>query len=271
MEKVSENEARKVYEKYIEEGLSMFPPFKGYGCKIVQFSMDEPEMYKTLFFGKKDISYEQYLEDQMEWKKILPSVQSSFGLSEREAKVLFRDMTIYLHGLASLFVNGACVMSEAEVSAHFGNVCRGLLMAIKSPKDERIKIIPSQTETQLGNIDDYIKGKKNVIVGYGPSKEKYQIHLDAILYFEAVGENVLAYTKANVYEIKHRLYKIEDVVKNMEFIRISKSLLVNIKKIIAISSAEGGRKSILLDNGENILASRMYVKELMLQMKESEE
>lgn len=271
MGKINIEEARRVYESYVDEGLHMFPPFKGYGIKIIQFSIDEPELYKALFLEKKDVSYDQYLSEQMEWEKVLPAIQASFGLSEKESKELFRYMTIYLHGLASLFVNSACVMTDEEISAHLGNVCRGLLMTLKSPKDERTKFVPSQTETNLGNVEDYIKGKKNVIVGYGPSKEMYQIRLDAILYFEAVGENVFAYTKGNVYEIKYRLYKIEEVVKALDYVRVSKSLLVNMKKIDSISSADGGRKNIHMVNGETVVASRMYVKELMNQMKESQD
>lgn len=271
MSTISEQEARQVYEQYVSEGLSMFPPFKGFGMKFIQFSIDEPEMYRILFLSKKEYTFKEYLLEQFGWERLIPYVKESFELNEKDARELCKHIMFYAHGLATLFANSTCVMTEQEISETLGDICRAFLMEIKAPKDERTKVIPSQTETHLGNLTDYIKGKKNVIVGYGASKEMYQIRLDAILYFEAVGENVFAYTKGNVYEIKHRLYKIEEVVKHMDFIRVSKSLLVSVNKISSVSSAEGGRKNILLVNGETVVASRMYVKELMSQLKESEE
>lgn len=41
--------ARKKYEEYVEAGLKMLPPFKGFGMMFVQFAIDEPEMFKCLF------------------------------------------------------------------------------------------------------------------------------------------------------------------------------------------------------------------------------
>lgn len=269
MKEATKEMAHKIYEEYIEEGLKMFPPFKGFGMKFIQFSIDEPEYFKSLFMSRNDLSYIEFLESKIEWNRVIPSVQAAFSLNERDARLLFKNMMIYSFGLASLFVNSACVMTEEEISEHIGNACRGFLATIKMPKDERTKIIPSAESQDLGKVEDYISGKRNVIVGYGANKEMYQIRLDAILYFEAVGENVFAYTRGNVYEIKHRLYKIEEIVKNFEFIRVSKSLLVSKNKITSISSGEGGRKNILMLNGETVVASRLYVKDLMNEMKGS--
>lgn len=39
-EKMIEGVARKKYEEYVEAGLKMFPPFKGFGMMFVQFAID---------------------------------------------------------------------------------------------------------------------------------------------------------------------------------------------------------------------------------------
>ena len=49
-----------------------------------------------------------------------------------------------------------------------------------------------------------------------------------IYYFEAVDNKVFAYCKQSVYEVKERLYQLEEVIEELPFMRISKSMIVNI-------------------------------------------
>ena len=52
-----------------------------------------------------------------------------------------------------------------------------------------------------------------------------------IYYFETVDNKVFAYCKQSVYEVKERLYQLEEVIEELPFMRISKSMIVNIEKI----------------------------------------
>lgn len=110
-------------------------------------------------------------------------------------------------------------------------------------------------------------GDANKITGYGEHRELYRISTDEILYFEAVGEKVFAYTEQEIYEIKNRLYQIEEKVNAYDFTRASKSMLVNTDRISSIASISGSRGKIMMDNGEAVIASRMYYKPLLSSMK----
>ena len=110
-------------------------------------------------------------------------------------------------------------------------------------------------------------GDANKITGYGEHRELYRISTDEILYFEAVGEKVFAYTEQEIYEIKNRLYQIEEKVNSYDFTRASKSMLVNTDRISSIASISGSRGKIMMDNGEAVIASRMYYKPLLSSMK----
>lgn len=110
-------------------------------------------------------------------------------------------------------------------------------------------------------------GDANKITGYGEHRELYRISTDEILYFEAVGEKVFAYTEQEIYEIKNRLYQIEEKVNAYDFTRASKSMLVNTDRILSIASISGSRGKIMMDNGEAVIASRMYYKPLLSSMK----
>ena len=115
---------------------------------------------------------------------------------------------------------------------------------------------------ELQEICNYIEGKKSQIVGYGENKEVYKLDLNEILYFEAVGELVFAYTKTQIYEIKMRLYQIEEATKQNMILRVSKSFLVNIRKIKSVRPALNGRFIATMINGEEVLISRQYAKEV---------
>ena len=42
-------EAGKIYGRYVERGLSMNPPFKGYGMETIRFAREEPNLFRLLF------------------------------------------------------------------------------------------------------------------------------------------------------------------------------------------------------------------------------
>ena len=51
----------------------------------------------------------------------------------------------------------------------------------------------------------------------------------------------------------------EEVIEELPFMRISKSMIVNIEKILHISPALGGRFEAVLENDEKVIISRLYV------------
>ena len=84
--------------------------------------------------------------------------------------------------------------------------------------------------------------------------------LDAkdILYFESVDKRTFCYTKDAVYECPLRLYEIEEKLGCVDFLRISKSVVVNFGAIRSIHPDFGGRLTLTLENGERQCVSRQY-------------
>jgi DNA-binding LytR/AlgR family response regulator len=83
-----------------------------------------------------------------------------------------------------------------------------------------------------------------------------------VYYFEGVDNKVFLYCKQNVYETKLKLYEIEEQYQNTNYIRASKSVILNVAKIKSISPAYSGRFEATLFNGEKVVISRQYVPEL---------
>lgn len=83
-----------------------------------------------------------------------------------------------------------------------------------------------------------------------------------IYYFESVDNHVCACCKESVYDVKQKLYELEQIYEHTDFIRISKAMIVNVSKISKIVPMFNGRLEAVLSNGERVVISRQYVPDL---------
>ena len=103
----------------------------------------------------------------------------------------------------------------------------------------------------LSLIGNTVAGERDGAVSFIPLKDIY--------YFESVDNKTFFYTKDEVYEIKARLYELSEKLSNTSFVRISKSVIANLRKLKSIRRTKGSRLEALLANGEKLLVSRQYV------------
>ena len=116
--------------------------------------------------------------------------------------------------------------------------------------DERINEIIRLIKLHHGSIDVFREEKQ------------YQIPLSDIYYIEAVEERTFLYLEKECYESRRRLYEFEELLSERSFARISKSVIVNMMKIVAIKPALNGRFLCQLKNDEKVIISRKYVPEI---------
>ena len=95
----------------------------------------------------------------------------------------------------------------------------------------------------------------------------YEVPVSDIFYIESVDNKGFIYTKDNVYETKQKLYELEELLKEKHFLRISKSMLLNLMKVSAIKPALNSRFTAQLQSGEQVVISRKYVPELRKALK----
>lgn len=89
-----------------------------------------------------------------------------------------------------------------------------------------------------------------------------QVDPSDVYYFEAVDNKVFLYTKEKVYETKSKLYELEEQFGYTNFIRVSKSVILNLSKVESFYPEFNGRFEALMKNKERVLISRQYVPEL---------
>ncbi len=93
-------------------------------------------------------------------------------------------------------------------------------------------------------------------------KELYFINTSEILYFDSVDNRTFLYTEDDVMEINQRLYELENILSDKDFIRISKSQIVNINKIQSLKPELNRTILATMCNNEKLSISRKYVKSI---------
>lgn len=86
-----------------------------------------------------------------------------------------------------------------------------------------------------------------------------QVMPKEVFYFEAVDNKVFLYLEKDVYETKQKLYELEERFRGTDFVRVSKSVILNLSKVKSLSPAFNGRFEATMKNGEKLIVSRAYV------------
>ncbi|AKP67451.1 hypothetical protein ABM34_07845 [Companilactobacillus ginsenosidimutans] len=121
-----------------------------------------------------------------------------------------------------------------------------------SEKDDEFNDILNKIkdiESQLGTINGYSEGSV------------YSIALSDVLFFETNDRNIYAHTTDNSYLVHHRLYELEDNLPN-NFLRISKSSILNVDEILSLSTSVTGNLVQFRDSYKSVYVSRRFLKEL---------
>lgn len=128
-------------------------------------------------------------------------------------------------------------------------------------EEEQIIIRCRQMSRELLGLIDNFKSHRHTIIGLDGS-DIHRIDPSQIYYFEAVDNKVFICCREKVFESKYRLYEVEDIFSNSDFLRISKSVILNLRRISFLSPGFSGRLEATLDNQEKVIISRQYVPDL---------
>lgn len=131
---------------------------------------------------------------------------------------------------------------------------------VDSPSAEQATIWATSKTNDIQNAIDLLEGNSNSIPVFKDGKT-LKCKQNAIYYIESVDKRTYIYTKDDCYETKYRLYELEELLSGL-FVRCSKAMIVNLRKVKAVKSDIGGRLETTLLNDEEILISRSYVKDV---------
>lgn len=116
-----------------------------------------------------------------------------------------------------------------------------------------------EVQSVINDLNAYF-GESIVVKNEAGDKES--IHICDILSFEAVGPKVYARTVKGKYTVLKKLYELEEALNPKEFCRISKSEIINIKKISKVDLSISGTLRVIFKDGTDTYASRRNIRNL---------
>jgi len=90
------------------------------------------------------------------------------------------------------------------------------------------------------------------------NEQTHLLNISDILYIESVDRKTFLYTDNEVYETVLKLYELEERLTGDDFIRATKSSIINFGKVKSLRSDFGGKMLCTLENGEIVTVSRQY-------------
>ena len=137
---------------------------------------------------------------------------------------------------------------------------------IERDKPEILEIRCHEISDEVREIVAFVKSRQGQLTGTADDR-MYEIAVSDIFYIESVDNKTFIYCKNREYETKQKLYELEEILREKHFLRVSKSVLLNLMKVGSIKPALNSRFTAVLFSGEQVIISRKYVPELKKALK----
>lgn len=143
------------------------------------------------------------------------------------------------------------------------------IKVISEEQEERAELFIRKEDKEIQELARYLEMEqfRHGILVCQKGKDICRLHMRAIYYIESLQEIQYIHTEKEVYTTKQRLYSLERELPE-GFVRISKSVILNMEKVKEYRPVMGGMMMAELANGEKTYISRKYLKELREKIRE---
>lgn len=118
-------------------------------------------------------------------------------------------------------------------------------------------------EETINNLDEMIKilsKGESLFISVENSRGVKRVSVDTIEYFEAFENEVFALIGKERFYVLEKLYVLEQTLTQKNFVRVSKSFLVNIAHIEYIRPMLNSKLKLIMTNKDSVEVNRTYVK-----------
>lgn len=128
-------------------------------------------------------------------------------------------------------------------------------------EDDKVNIIFNHNDIPKVNhlLDLIVQGEPIYILGYNQYGQK-RVESRNIQYVMTEQDDVYAVLYDTKLLVKMKLYALEDLLKQKQFIRVSKYCIVNIGKINYIRALINSKLELQMNNGDLCEVNRNYLK-----------
>ena len=127
---------------------------------------------------------------------------------------------------------------------------------------------PVLTEEIQGIIEYASNSKVPSKIMANKNNEIYFIKIEDIICFFSQDKYNYIRTKDGIYRLKYKLYEIEEVFNSKDFIRISKSCIININQVKCFDTNTLGTLVVKLNDNTQEIVSKRNVSQIMKLLRE---
>ena len=92
--------------------------------------------------------------------------------------------------------------------------------------------------------------------------DRYIVSPSDIMYIESIDKRTFIYTYGKVLDTDKRLYELEEILDQRDFFRCSKSVILNLNKVVKLKPEITRNILATLTNGDVVVVSRRYATRL---------
>ena len=129
-------------------------------------------------------------------------------------------------------------------------------------KEAKIIVETNSLEDEVIKLIENLQNKRNQTINGFINQEMYILNQSEIETIYTEEGKVYAKFNNNKYLVKKKLYELEEILNPKEFVRISNSEIVNIKKVSKINFKITGTIILYFIDGNKTFVSRRYIKKI---------
>ena len=130
-------------------------------------------------------------------------------------------------------------------------------------KDQPLTVIVEYPEYDQ-TVERLVNKIKNLNISFtGKADGKtFSIDISDIYYIEIVERKIFLYSKKDVYRFDGAMSDIEPAIADTDLVRISRTCIMNVSHLREIMQLQNSHLEAVLDNGEKLIVSRKYLKDI---------
>ena len=132
----------------------------------------------------------------------------------------------------------------------------------KKYKEPEIHLCGQEKNRELEDIQEILQKLLDKKIKVYKGSESGVVVSAQIVRIYSENKKVYIRTEEDCYEVRERLYTLEENLKEQGFVRISNSEIVNIRQIEKLDMSHAGTIKMYLCNGDETYVSRRYISKI---------
>ena len=130
-------------------------------------------------------------------------------------------------------------------------------------KDKPLTVVVEYPEYDQ-TVEHLVSKIKNLSISFKGKAEGKTVSIDIsdIYYIENVERKIFLYSRKDVYRYDGTMADIDSAITDTDLVRISRTCFMNVSHLKEIMQIKNSHLEAQLDNGEKLIVSRKYLKDI---------